>query len=619
MKHIVLLALLSIPAISRPVLAAGDDDLLPGDTAGTAHPWSSLEIQDQEPDFRFAIVGDRTGGHRPGVFEDAVRKLNLLRPEFVLSTGDLIEGYTADRETINREWDEFEDLINPLKMPFFYLSGNHDYTNQVMAEVWRERFGPSFYHFLYRNVLFLCLNTQEAAGGPGGASILEDQYRFVKNQLEAHRDARWTFVIMHRPLWLEDSTGYWKDIEALLDGRNYTVFAGDNHNYVKYERHGRTYITLATTGGLSKLRGPNYGEFDGLVWVSMTAGGPVISNLLLSGIWDENIVTEEMSGMLASERIQIDPLFVENGSREGELSVRLENGSAYPMWTVLRFGESTYLRPEILEYQKTVAPNSRETVNIEVNLRPLSGAGRPEPVPLYAWFVYRYRDGRDIKLDQQFNIAPVGKEYIKKSSVPVVVDGDPGEWNGLPFRGGLESYITDGKKNYHGDYDAQYDFNLSYDEQYLYLALSVWDDELVLVPGKSVWVQDAVLICLDPRPLSISANDHSGNLPQHANFRLLCAPSLARNRKPLIEQGDLLPEGTKLATRKSVEGFTLELAIPMTYINRLAGGEWKTVRFNLAYFDKDEEDGRTAIWWKPDWSTPENYIGSGMFFRSGDR
>ena len=66
--------------------------------------------------FRFAIVSDRTGGHRPGVFAEAVEKLNLLKPEFVLSIGDLIEGYTHDEDEINRQWDEFDSIADKLQI-----------------------------------------------------------------------------------------------------------------------------------------------------------------------------------------------------------------------------------------------------------------------------------------------------------------------------------------------------------------------------------------------------------------------------------------------------------------------------------------------------------------------
>ena len=58
------------------------------------NPWSSLDLNNDPNNFQFAIVTDRTGGHRAGVFPDAIRKLNLLQPEFVISVGDLIEGGT---------------------------------------------------------------------------------------------------------------------------------------------------------------------------------------------------------------------------------------------------------------------------------------------------------------------------------------------------------------------------------------------------------------------------------------------------------------------------------------------------------------------------------------------
>src|ERR1700730_11871768 len=70
------------------------------------NPDTSLRWNDDPQHFRFAIVSDRTGGHRANVFAQAVEKLNLLQPEFVLSVGDLIEGGGKPAEQIKAEWDE---------------------------------------------------------------------------------------------------------------------------------------------------------------------------------------------------------------------------------------------------------------------------------------------------------------------------------------------------------------------------------------------------------------------------------------------------------------------------------------------------------------------------------
>lgn len=69
-------------------------------------PWTEPGFLNDPNNFQFAIVADLTGGHRSGVFEDAVKKINLMQPEFVLSVGDLIEGYTEDRDTIDEQWAE---------------------------------------------------------------------------------------------------------------------------------------------------------------------------------------------------------------------------------------------------------------------------------------------------------------------------------------------------------------------------------------------------------------------------------------------------------------------------------------------------------------------------------
>ena len=68
-----------------------------------ANPWTHLNLNNNPDNFQFAIVSDLTGGHRPGVFADAVVKLNLLNPEFVVSIGDLIEGYIEDDAKLDQQ------------------------------------------------------------------------------------------------------------------------------------------------------------------------------------------------------------------------------------------------------------------------------------------------------------------------------------------------------------------------------------------------------------------------------------------------------------------------------------------------------------------------------------
>ena len=64
------------------------------------------------------------------------------------------------------------------------------------------------------------------------------------------------------------------------------MFAGHTHDYNYMRRHGRDYITMATTGGALHAQ-VSTGNMDHLAWVTMADDGPVIGNLVLNGILDK--------------------------------------------------------------------------------------------------------------------------------------------------------------------------------------------------------------------------------------------------------------------------------------------------------------------------------------------
>ena len=50
------------------------------------------------------------------MFESSLPKVNLLEPAFVVSVGDLIEGYTEDQAQLDAEWDEIEGFVEQLEV-----------------------------------------------------------------------------------------------------------------------------------------------------------------------------------------------------------------------------------------------------------------------------------------------------------------------------------------------------------------------------------------------------------------------------------------------------------------------------------------------------------------------
>ncbi|MDX1417142.1 MAG: ion channel [Candidatus Promineifilaceae bacterium] len=126
-------------------------------------PYTHLNFKNDPYEFQFVVITDNAGTARQGVFAKAVEMANWLQPEFVVHAGDLIEGYDENEEQIRAWWQEIDEFLEPLEMPFFFLPGNHDINTDATVKVWRERFGGvgRYYHFRYKDVLFLMVDTED--------------------------------------------------------------------------------------------------------------------------------------------------------------------------------------------------------------------------------------------------------------------------------------------------------------------------------------------------------------------------------------------------------------------------------------------------------------------------
>ena len=281
-------------------------------------PWNDKPFDIAEERFVFAIHSDLTGGERPQVFEIAMAQLNLLRPEFVISVGDLIEGGDVDRTQHVKEWEEYDRRVDTLKAPIFYVGGNHDLTSALAKEIWSERHGPTYYHFRYKDVLFLVLDAEDntpdrveeiaaaraeavevyKSDGPeafaateynkmperSAGAISATQSQYFLNAIADNQDVRQAFVFVHKPVWEREGDATFAPIEAALSERPYTVFNGHEHVYVYRQRHGRDYIQLATTSG---EQFPDKGMSEDHVTIVTVSGAEAdIATLMLEGIRD---------------------------------------------------------------------------------------------------------------------------------------------------------------------------------------------------------------------------------------------------------------------------------------------------------------------------------------------
>lgn len=300
-----------------------------------AKPWTSENFKNKPDNFQFAIIGDRTGGANvEGTFTRAMEQINLLQPEFVINVGDIIEGYTRNKDDLNTQWEEADAMTSELEMPFFYTRGNHDVSYPEADEVWEERYGPNYYYFIYHNVLFLVLDSEDAprlepppgmeesiklynklqtedpkrakemlaefmkdssvvAGLTKPVEFPEEQLNWIKKTLQENANVLWTFLFMHEPSWENPSESF-KEVQTLLNERPFTWFAGHLHYYDYDKIDGNEYITMGPAGASFHHEGP--GNVDHLTWVTMTDDGPQIGNIALKGIFDRKGLDPEMFG-----------------------------------------------------------------------------------------------------------------------------------------------------------------------------------------------------------------------------------------------------------------------------------------------------------------------------------
>lgn len=561
------------------------------------HPWTHLNFDNKPDEFQFAIVADRTGRHRPGVFEKGLDKLNLLRPEFVMCVGDLIEGYTKDEAEIDQQWDEIESFTSKLHAPFFYVPGNHDLSNAVQARKWRERFGDAYYHFVYRGVLFLCVNTYDPE-----SRISPEQIASFGKALKENPDARWTCVFMHEPLWTYDKPTGWDAVEKLLADRAYTVFAGHSHMYTKYVRHDRRYIVLATTGGgrKSELTGTELGSFDHVTWVTMLPDGPRLANIEIDAIHDEDIRTEAAANLidrvLRGEVLEISPVFAPEGQFDhAAATLKFTNDSDVAMSAKGSLPAGMlHAKPD--RFDVTVPPKS--STNVTIDLRAERPAAVAELTPMAVkWSAIYAMPGRAPLTVPRTDLLAVERVTVcPERTAPVQIDGKLDDWAAMPLGG------------------ETYRFAVEHDERNVYLAVKVKDDRLVLSQLKEPWSQDGVEIRLDARSEPQRSQGRG-----RGEFKDILVVSMSPGEAPekfVLYNREALPKDVRVACVKTADGFAAEVAIPAGYLDGKQGGAWKQFRLNVTVDDYDDVAGPLkATWWRPDWRSPRTFSGSGTFER----
>ncbi len=197
-------------------------------------------------DFKFAILGDRTGEAVPGVYEEAWRETNADHPNFVINVGDTIQG--GNDSTVDTEWVQARKLLAPYRRyRFFYVPGNHDVWSEASARAFQKYTArPLHYGFDYGEAHFTVLDNSRTDSLPA------EEISFLEKDLQSHEKQKLKFIFFHRPSWVLKVLLRNPDFPlhklALQYGVKY-VICGHIHEMLRFELDGVTYLSMASSGG----------------------------------------------------------------------------------------------------------------------------------------------------------------------------------------------------------------------------------------------------------------------------------------------------------------------------------------------------------------------------------
>jgi len=220
----------------------------------------------QTSGFKFIVWGD-SQFENPDVFEKYVKETNLLQPAFVIHVGDMITGYTYDREKIRAQWREFKKQIEPLTLPFYPTPGNHDVTTTETESLYAEAWGKDkfYYSFDHADSHFIVLDTSLHAREN---EIPEEERQWLKRDLEEHKSARNIFISLHVALFLDPNED-WNSIHNLLNQYPVrAVFAGNSHIY-NHKLMDNIHYFIVNTSGSMNFKNHLTGYSHGILYVSV--------------------------------------------------------------------------------------------------------------------------------------------------------------------------------------------------------------------------------------------------------------------------------------------------------------------------------------------------------------
>jgi len=234
------------------------------------------------------IIGDQFGAVNSdssfAVLEQAIVKVNATKPDIALHVGDLVESIqnVNSYDDYQERFEYATEIMNRLECPWLMAIGDHDVVPPIYKPLSEDRSrenwfleqstvhqlknnGKLYYSYDYKDYHFIVLyslenlHTDPRWGSIFLNQISEEQIKWLKNDLNEHKNADGIFVLVHHPHWYVWQN--WSKIHDIL--RKFPVIAviAGHYHYDQDdgELDGIRYFTMGSTGGVLKNLDENSG------------------------------------------------------------------------------------------------------------------------------------------------------------------------------------------------------------------------------------------------------------------------------------------------------------------------------------------------------------------------
>ncbi len=571
--------------------------------AGTAHAG-------KDKDITIVILGDRTAGHREGIYGAVIEKAREDRPDLYVTIGDQIEGYTRDEAVINAQWREYFKIVRRIRRRLLILPGNHDVWSGASEKIWIKRTGwETNYSTDFRGIHLVFFENGRWAKID---SLPEERIAWLESDLKAHRNAKLTFVFFHRPYWYYTlPSGKADRLHEIFAANGVdAVFSGHLHRHGSGIYDGIYYTMVGSSGGVMEDNVPIKGHFYNYVKVEVKGSDFSIKTVPLDGDRELPVDFVTIADLKFFDRIEDryvvpEELFLgtDTSKSKSELRISIKNIRDVNLPFKIKW-ETGATNWDIKPTEATVEiPAGEKGTATFLAL----AADQPYPLPRFE-VAYPYHEGRSYDFRGTVRLTRILEvPRIKGVTVDGRVDGS--EWDGTV----VASNFSDPQGMSSNIYDTLFLFGR--DGENLYVLASCRADTEYLVTNAEgrdgdVFRDDSIALIISPDPDSKTTYQLFVNpLGVILDRKIVKGKGRRRKADPSWDAG--CEAGAYISPHNPSGFYQLELKIPLSAFGAdlpKVGDEW-----GINFGRLSVKSGELAEWQYHESS--DRYLGRMVFTR----